>query len=173
MKRYSWEKVFFGFSVIFLLAAAATTAKIQAARRNDALNCSSKAIMHFEDTVTESLNVNVHFSFNGAGKGSIVVEGYSNSASGLLYLQRYIQFSYASRRNTPGERHYQISRWAASKSTIDESPDLIFDYFMREMSDSRDGLLLTMEKVNADTVLLSSINSPLFLCSLKPGSPPN
>lgn len=138
--------------------------------RNDALACSTKAIMHFENMFTESVNVNVHFSFNGQGKGSIVVEGYSDSAAGWLYLQRYVQFDYTSRRVSPTERYYRVNRWVSSKSSIDKSPDVIFDYFMREMSDSHDGLLLTMAKMNSATVLLSSLNSPLFVCTLKAGS---
>jgi hypothetical protein len=137
---------------------------------NGILNCSTKAIMHFEDTITESVNVNIHFNFNDKGKGSIVVEGYSDSSAGWLYFQRYVQFDYTSKRVSPSSRYYQINHWVASKSSIDQSPDVIFDYFMREMSDSHDGLSLTMEKINPDTVLLSSINSPLYICTLKPGS---
>lgn len=170
MKTIGWGKRLFAVSIILLLISLFITFKHNVIWHDDVLNCSTKAIMHFEDTVTESVNVNVHFSFNAKGKGSIVVEGYSDSAAGWLYLQRYVQFDYTSKRISPGVRYYQINRWVASKSSIDQSPDVIFDYFMREMSDSHDGLRLAMEKINSDTVLLSSINSPLFICALKPGS---
>lgn len=170
MKMIGWGRGLFAVSIILLLVALFVTFKHNVIWRDDILNCSTKAIMHFEDTVTESVNVNVHFNFSAKGKGSIVVEGYSDSTAGWLYLQRYVQFDYTSKRVSPGVRYYQINRWVASKSSIDQSPDVIFDYFMREMSDSHDGLQLTMEKINADTVLLSSINSPLFVCTLKPGS---
>lgn len=170
MKKIGWGRRLFAVSIILLLISLFITVKHNVIWRDDALNCSTKAIMHFEDTVTESVNVNVHFNFNAKGQGSIVVEGYSDSAAGWLYLQRYVQFDYTSKRISPGVRYYQINRWVASKSSIDQSPDVIFDYFMREMSDSHDGLKLAMEKINADTVLLSSINSPLFVCALKPGS---
>ncbi|EOG1317601.1 FidL-like protein, partial [Salmonella enterica subsp. enterica serovar Infantis] len=53
---------------------------------------------------------------------------------------------------------------------IDESPNVIFDYFMREMSDSHDGLFLNAQKLNEKAILLSSINSPLWICTLKSGS---
>ena len=58
----------------------------------------------------------------------------------------------------------------SSASSIDESPDVIFDYFMREMSDSHDGLFLNAQKLNDKAILLSSINSPLYICTLKSGS---
>lgn len=173
MNKLSWRRGFFVFSVILLLISIFIAVKRNSLWRDDVLNCSTKAIMHFENTLTESVNVNVHFNFNNKGKGSIVVEGYSDSAAGWLYLQRYVQFDYTSKRVSPSTRYYQINRWVASKSSIDESPDVIFDYFMREMSDSHDGLQLTMEKIDPDTVLLSSINSPLYVCTLKPGSQVN
>lgn len=170
MKTMGWGRTIFIASIILLLTSLFVAFKHNAIWRNDVLNCSTKAIMHFEDTLTESVNVNIHFNFNDKGKGSIVVEGYSDSTSGWLYLQRYVQFDYTSKQVSPGTRYYQINRWAASKSSIDQSPDVIFDYFMREMSDSHDGLLLAMEKIDPNTVLLSSINSPLYICALKPGS---
>lgn len=170
MKTLGWGRGLFVVSIILLLISILIAFKHNAIWRNDIVNCSTKAIMHFEDTVTESVNVNIHFSFNHKGKGSIVVEGYSDSAAGWLYLQRYVQFEYSSKRISPQTRYYQINRWVASKSSIDQSPDVIFDYFMREMSDSHDGLLLAMEKIDPNTVLLSSINSPLYICALKPGS---
>ncbi|MBC3229318.1 FidL-like protein [Serratia fonticola] len=170
MKTLGWGRRLFAVSIILLLVSLFITVKHNVIRRDDILNCSTKAIMHFEDTVTESVNVNIHFNFNVKGKGSIVVEGYSDSEAGWLYLQRYVQFDYTSKRVSPSARYYQINRWVSSKSSIDQSPDVVFDYFMREMSDSHDGLQLAMEKINADTVLLSSINSPLFICALKPGS---
>ncbi|WP_337262543.1 MULTISPECIES: FidL-like protein [unclassified Serratia (in: enterobacteria)] len=170
MKTRAWGRILFVFSIILLLGSILIAVRHNIWERDDILNCSTKAIMHFEDTVTESVNVNIHFNFNDKGKGSIVVEGYSDSSAGWLYLQRYVQFDYTSKRVSPSTRYYQINRWVASKSSIDQSPDVIFDYFMREMSDSHDGLLLAMEKINPDTVLLSSINSPLFICALKPGS---
>jgi len=113
---------------------------------------------------------NIHFNFDGKGTGSIVIEGYTDSASGWLYLQRYVKFDYTSTQISTYERYYKITRWVANKSSIDQSPDIIFDYFMREMSDSHDGLLLSLKKINNSTVLLGSINSPLYICNLKSGS---
>ena len=94
----------------------------------------------------------------------------TDSAAGWLYLQRYVKFSYTSKRISTTERHYRISKWESSASSIDESPDVIFDYFMREMSDSHDGLFLNAQKLNEKAILLSSINSPLYVCTLKSGS---
>lgn len=170
MKKIGWGRGLFTLSILLLMISLFAAFKRDVLWPENILNCSTKAIMHFEDTVTESVNVNIHFSFNDKGKGSIVVEGYSDSTAGWLYLQRYVQFDYTSKRISPSTRYYQINRWVASKSSIDQSPDVIFDYFMREMSDSHDGLLLAMEKIDQNTVLLSSINSPLYICTLKPGS---
>ncbi|WP_250550961.1 FidL-like protein, partial [Escherichia coli] len=72
-------------------------------------------------------------------------------------LQRYVKFTYTSKRVSATERHYRISQWESSASSIDESPDVIFDYFMREMSDSHDGLFLNAQKLNDKAILLSSI----------------
>ncbi|MCV5706699.1 FidL-like protein, partial [Escherichia coli] len=110
---------------------------------------------------------NIHFNFGAQGKGSMVVEGYTDSAAGWLYLQRYVKFTYSSKRISATERHYRINQWESSASSIDESPNVIFDYFMREMSDSHDGLFLNAQKLNEKAILLSSINSPLWICTLK------
>jgi len=162
-------KFLFFIALIVLILASFPMVLRMLPSRSGEMSCSTKAIMHFEDTVTESVNVNIHFRFSEKGKGSIVVEGYSDSKSGWLYLQRYVQFNYTSQRVSPKERYYRINNWVASKSPIDESPDVIFDYFMREMSDSHDDLLLKAKKMNQKSILLSSLNSPLFICSLKPG----
>ncbi len=140
------------------------------AQRANELNCSTKAVMHFEGMQYQNVNANVHFNFREQGKGSLIVEGYTHSNSGSLYLQRYVSFRYSSQRISPAERHYRIVQWQASASSIDESPDVIFDYFMREMSDSHDGLFLNVQKLNEKAVLIGSINSPLFICALKSGS---
>ena len=126
--------------------------------------------MHFENMKDENVNGSIHFNFAPGGSGSIVVEGYTDSEAGWLYLQRYVKFTWTSKRISPTERHYRIGKWEASASSIDQSPDVIFDYFMREMSDSHDGLFLNAQRLNDKALLLNSINSPLFICTLKPGS---
>jgi len=163
-------KSWFIISSLLLLSAIVWSACNQAFWYSDTLHCSTKAIMHFENPHTESVNANIHFNFDGKGTGSIVIEGYTDSASGWLYLQRYVKFDYTSTQISTYERYYKITRWVANKSSIDQSPDIIFDYFMREMSDSHDGLLLSLKKINNSTVLLGSINSPLYICNLKSGS---
>ncbi|WP_211315280.1 FidL-like protein [Photobacterium lipolyticum] len=163
-------KLFFFIALIALIFSLFPLALQKLPSRSGEMSCSTKAIMHFEDTVTESVNVNIHFRFGEKGKGSIVVEGYSDSKAGWLYLQRYVKFNYTSQRVSPTDRYYQINNWVAKKSSIDESPDVIFAYFMREMSDSHDDLLLKAKKMNEKTVLLSSLSSPLFICALKSGS---
>ena len=40
----------------------------------------------------------------------MVVEGYTDSAAGWLYLQRYVKFTYGSKRISATERHYRINR---------------------------------------------------------------
>jgi hypothetical protein len=82
--------------------------------------------MRFENMEKENVNGNIHFNFAANGKGSMVVEGYTDSAAGWLYLQRYVKFSYTSQRISSTERHYRISKWESSASSIDESPDVIF-----------------------------------------------
>ncbi|HHQ4801194.1 TPA: FidL-like protein [Aeromonas veronii] len=134
------------------------------------MSCATKGIMRFEDMNKENVNGNIHFNFGRQGKGSMVVEGYTNSAAGWLYLQRYVTFTYNSSRVSTTERQYRINKWEASASSIDQSPDVVFDYFMREMSDSHDGLFLSAQRLNQQAILLSSINSPLWICTLKSGS---
>ncbi|WPM83992.1 FidL-like protein [Apirhabdus apintestini] len=157
-------------AVAFILAVGFCIWKLIPMRTAGIMSCSTKAIMRFENMETENVNGNIHFNFGANGKGSIVAEGYTGSQAGWLYLQRYVKFTYTTRRISPTERHYRISRWEASASSIDESPDVIFDYFMREMSDSHDGLFLNAQKLNEHATLLSSLNSPLYICTLKSGS---
>ncbi|MEL0551228.1 MULTISPECIES: FidL-like protein [Enterobacteriaceae] len=162
---------FFAFSaLVFIAAAGVSTWKLLPVEKEGVMSCSTKAIMRFENMDKENVNGNIHFNFAAGGKGSMVVEGYTDSAAGWLYLQRYVKFNYSSQRISPTERHYRISKWESSASSIDESPDVIFAYFMREMSDSHDGLFLNAQKLNEKAILLSSINSPLFVCTLKSGS---
>jgi hypothetical protein len=161
-------RLFFALSVLtFITAAAVSMWRPLPAKDTGMMSCSTKAIMRFENMEKENVNGNVYFNFAANGKGSMVVEGYTDSTAGLLYLQRYVKFSYSSKRISATERHYHISKWEASASPIDESPDIIFDYFMREMSDSHDGLFLNAQKLNEKAFLLSSINSPLYICTLK------
>ena len=162
---------FFAISALVFIAAAGFSAwKMLPSESAGTLRCSTKAIMRFENMKQENVNGNIHFNFGPRGKGTMVVEGYTDSAAGWLYLQRYVNFDYTSSRISATERHYRISKWQASASSIDESPDVIFDYFMREMSDSHDGLFLNAQLLNERAVLLSSINSPLYICTLKSGS---
>ncbi|WP_064721256.1 FidL-like protein [Proteus hauseri] len=157
-------------ALIFILVALYSATTFLSAKNEGVMVCSTKGIMRFENMEAENVNGNIHFSFGANGKGSIVVEGYTDSKAGWLYLQRYVKFDYTTKRVSPTERHYFVSQWGSSASSIDESPDVIFDYFMREMSDSHDGLFLNAQKLNEKTILLSSLNSPLYICTLKPGS---
>ncbi len=164
-------KPLFALSVLIFTAAAGFSVwHFLPAENAGLMNCSTKAIMRFENMEKENVNGNIHFNFGTHGQGSIVVEGYTDSDAGWLYLQRYVKFSYTTKRVSPTERHYRISKWEASASSIDQSPDIIFDYFMREMSDSHDGLFLSAQKLNDNAILLSSLNSPLYICTLKSGS---
>jgi len=162
---------FFALSaVVFIAVAGFSIGKLIIAEHTGTMSCSSKAIMRFENMENENVNGNVYFNFGASGKGSMVVEGYTDSAAGRRYLQRYVTFSYSSRRVSATDRQYRLSQWKSSASPIDESPDVIFNYFMLEMSDSQDGLFLHAQKVNEKTILLSSINSPLFICTLRSGN---
>lgn len=163
-------RTFFLLSCIMLIAAA-VYAVYRLPKENDGvMSCTTKGIMRFENMDKENVNGNIHFNFGRQGKGSMVVEGYTDSAAGWLYLQRYVKFTYSTNRVSATERHYRINKWESSTSSIDQSPDVIFDYFMREMSDSHDGLFVSAQRLNNQAMLLSSINSPLWICTLKSGS---
>ncbi|MEJ4045663.1 FidL-like protein [Erwinia sp. SLM-02] len=169
MKFY--PKPFFAFSLLVFSASAAFTGwHLMPGGSSALLDCSARVIMRFENMEKENVNGSVHFNFGPKGEGSMVVEGYTDSDQGSLYLQRYVKFTYSVRRISAAENHYRVTRWQASASSIDRSPDIIFDYFMREMSDSRDGLFLNARRLSSKAVLFSSINSPLYICTLKPGS---
>jgi len=156
--------------LVFIVAALFSAWRLLPAKNDGVMSCSTKAIMRYENMEKENVNGIVHFTFGNEGKGSMIVEGYTDSASGWLYLQRYVKFTYSSQRISATERHYRINQWESSASSIDESPNVIFDYFMREMSDSHDGLFLNAQQLDDKAILLSSINSPLWICTLKSGS---
>ncbi|WP_261641363.1 FidL-like protein [Erwinia mallotivora] len=168
--RFSARQCFALSAFVFFTAVGFASLKELAADGGEMMRCSGKGIMFFEDMKKENINGNIHFNFAAKGEGTMVVEGYTDSESGWLYLQRYVKFHYTSHRINASQRDYRISDWKASASSIDASPDIIFDYFMREMSDSHDGLFLNAQKLNDKAVLLSSINSPLFICILNPDS---
>lgn len=160
------SRYFFGFALITLIFSTLPLLKQYLPSSGGEMSCSTKAIMHFEDTVTESVNASVHFTFTANDTGSLIVEGYSDSKAGWLYLQRYVKFDYHSERVSEFERYYKITNLQDKKSSIDESPDVIFDYFMREMFDSHDDMLIKVRKLNPQTILISSLSSPLFICNL-------
>ncbi|WP_380182178.1 FidL-like protein [Kalamiella sp. sgz302252] len=168
--RLAPRKVFALSGLVLLGAVGLCVWRLLPQQHTGVMRCSAKAIMRFENMENENINGSVHFNFAADGKGSLVVEGYTDSAAGWLYLQRYVNFTWKSKRISASERHYSIDKWQASASSIDESPDILFDYFMREMSDSHDGLFLNARKLNDRALLLSSINSPLYICSLQFGS---
>jgi hypothetical protein len=161
---------FFALStLVFIVAAGVSAWKLLPVEKDGVMSCSTKAIMRFENMEKENVNGNIHLILPPTAR----VDGRRRLyrlAAGWLYLQRYVKFNWTSQRISSTERHYRISKWESSASSIDESPDVIFDYFMREMSDSHDGLFLNAQKLNEKAILLSSINSPLYVCTLKSGS---
>ena len=162
---------FFALCLLVLIVAAMFSIwRLLPVNNDGVMSCSTKGIMRYENMEKENVNGTIHFTFGNEGKGSMVVEGYTDSASGWLYLQRYVKFTYSSQRISTTERHYLINKWESSASSIDESPNVIFDYFMREMSDSHDGLFLNAQQLGDKAILLSSINSPLWVCTLKSGN---
>lgn len=156
--------------MVFTTVAGICAWRLLPAKNAGMLRCSTKVIMHFENNTTKNINGKLHLDFGAGGKGSLMVEGYTDSAAGWLYLQRYVKFTYTTKKVSASERDYRINSWEASASSIDQSPDVIFDYFMREMSDSHDGLFLNARKLNNHAVLFSSVSSPLYICTLKPTS---
>lgn len=170
MMKISGKLLCFLSAAILVVVVIYTQSIVLSNKNSGLMACSTKGIMRFENMKDENVNGNIHFNFGANGQGSIVVEGYTTSKAGWLYLQRYVKFKYTSKRISPTERHYNISQWEASASSIDESPNVIFDYFMREMSDSHDGLFINVQKLNDKALLLSSINSPLFICTPQLGS---
>jgi hypothetical protein len=82
--------------LVFIAAAGFSAWKLLPVENDGVMSCSTKAIMRFENMEKENVNGNIHFNFAANGKGSMVVEGYTDSAAGWLYLQRYVKFSYTS-----------------------------------------------------------------------------
>ncbi|MCV4782964.1 FidL-like protein, partial [Escherichia coli] len=110
---------FFALCVLVFIAAAAFSAwRLLPADNAGVMSCSTKGIMRFENMDKENVNGNIHFNFGAQGKGSMVVEGYTDSAAGWLYLQRYVKFTYSSKRISATERHYRINQWESSASSI-------------------------------------------------------
>ncbi|EPE4427079.1 FidL-like protein, partial [Klebsiella pneumoniae] len=92
-------RTFFALSALTFVAAAGFSVWRLLPDANDGvMSCSTKAIMRFENMEKENVNGNIHFNFAANGNGSMVVEGYTDSAAGWLYLQRYVKFSYTSQR---------------------------------------------------------------------------
>ena len=95
-------------ALTFVAAAGFSVWRLLPDANDGVMSCSTKAIMRFENMEKENVNGNIHFNFAANGNGSMVVEGYTDSAAGWLYLQRYVKFSYTSQRISATERHYRI-----------------------------------------------------------------
>ena len=84
-------RTFFALSALAFIAAAGFSAWRLLPDANDGvMSCSTKAIMRFENMEKENVNGNIHFNFAANGNGSMVVEGYTDSAAGWLYLRAAI-----------------------------------------------------------------------------------
>lgn len=104
-------RTFFAISALaFIVASGFSFWRLSPAENTGIMSCSTKGIMRFENMEKENVNGNIHFNFGSQGKGSMVVEGYTDSAAGWLYLQRYVKFTYTSKRVSATERHYRISQ---------------------------------------------------------------
>ncbi|NYY75809.1 hypothetical protein DMI70_04085 [Escherichia coli] len=79
-----------------------------------------------------------------------------------------ISSTYTSKRVSATERHYRISQWESSASSIDESPDVILTTCVKCLT-AMTGCS-QRQRLNDKAILLSSINSPLWICTLKSGS---
>ena len=92
-------RTFFAISALaFIVASGFSFWRLSPAENTGIMSCSTKGIMRFENMEKENVNGNIHFNFGSQGKGSMVVEGYTDSAAGWLYLQRYVKFTYTSKR---------------------------------------------------------------------------
>ncbi|MCU6978592.1 hypothetical protein N4692_25335, partial [Escherichia coli] len=70
---------FFALCVLVFIAAAAFSAwRLLPADNAGVMSCSTKGIMRFENMDKENVNGNIHFNFGAQGKGSMVVEGYTD-----------------------------------------------------------------------------------------------
>ena len=85
--------------------------------------CSTKGIMRFENMEDENVNGNIHFHLPMV-KDRLLLKDILLQKAGWLYLQRYVKFDYTTKRVSPTERHYFVSQWDASASSIDESQTL-------------------------------------------------
>lgn len=130
------------------------------------MQCTAQSVMTFEEKVTDKLNVNIHFGFARNGRGTIVVEGYSHSQMGWKYMQRFVNFDYEAKSLSNVEWEYKVNNWSSHSSPLDATPDFLFEYFMNEMAGNYPDLRIQAKQLNSSTVLLSSIHSPLFICSL-------
>ena len=106
---------FFALCVLVFIAAVGFCAwHLLPAENDGVMSCSTKGIMRFENMDKENVNGTIHFTFGSQGKGSMGGEGYTDSAAGWLYLQRYVKFTYNSKRISATERHYLINKWESS-----------------------------------------------------------
>ncbi len=99
--KISGKLLCFLSALIFILVATYAATRLLTIKNEGMMVCSTKGIMRFENMEDENVNGNIHFSFGANGKGSIVVEGYTTSKAGWLYLQRYVKFDYTTKRVSP------------------------------------------------------------------------
>ncbi|MCG3884854.1 hypothetical protein I3271_09145 [Photobacterium leiognathi] len=166
MKQANNWKLYNALAALLLVACAVIFYTTKTSSSEAYMHCNAKAIMHFDDIDTQTINANIHFDFNKNGVGYLVVEGYTNANKNKKYLQRYVKFDFSATKISKHYYGYNITKWESSKSVIDESQDVYFQYFIREMSNGTSNLQIISEKLNQKTVLLSSINAPLFVCSI-------
>lgn len=76
-------RTFFAISALaFIVASGFSFWRLSPAENTGIMSCSTKGIMRFENMEKENVNGNIHFNFGSQGKGSMVVEGYTDSAAG-------------------------------------------------------------------------------------------
>jgi hypothetical protein len=161
---------FFALStLVFIVAAGVSAWKLLPVEKDGVMSCSTKAIMRFENMEKENVNGNIHFNFAANGKGrwssraiptprpAGSICSATSSLTGPANASHPPSATIASASGNPAPRP-SMSRRTLSSTTL------------CEMSDSHDGLFLNAQKLNEKAILLSSINSPLYVCTLKSGS---
>lgn len=132
--------------------------------RQHVFRCSGSISVFGESTSSPVLQGQFYITFESDGKGYIRMDGDAFPDSRVAPLHRFIFFDYQWVASSVGD-DYTLDKYRIVRAPADASGDEEFLKLVNIISQGAQKLRLRIRKMNAQTSLLSSVNSPLLVCT--------
>lgn len=133
-------------------------------QKNYTIHCSGNITIFHDNASLPFLRGKLSLSLESDGKGHIRMDGESTSVNGATTLHRFIFFKYHS-QHSPGGKDYIFEEYRIVLTPADNSGDEAFLRLVNTISQGAQKLRIRIREINPGTMLISSVNSPLLVCT--------